>query len=103
MRSRPSRLVRILRPRRSVPKRKNGFGNKAFSTNILEFMTMGVPVIVPDTKIDRYCFHGSVANLFQGGDERSLADAILLPIRNFEPREELVRNASNSSRSTCGK
>lgn len=77
-----------------VPKRKNTFGNEAFSTKILEFMTMGVPVIVPDTAIDTYYFNDSVANFFQAGDERSLAEAMLLLIRNSELREKLVRNAS---------
>jgi len=45
-----------------VPKRKDTFGNEAFSTKILEFMAMGVPVIVSDTQIDRYYFDDSVVN-----------------------------------------
>ena len=36
-----------------VPKRKEGFGDEAFSTKIMEFMAMGVPVIVSDTRVDR--------------------------------------------------
>ncbi|HUY12931.1 MAG TPA: glycosyltransferase family 4 protein [Terriglobia bacterium] len=77
-----------------VPKRNNGFGNEAFSTKILEFMTMGVPVIVPDTTIDKYYFNDSVALFFQAGNEKSLASAMLLLINNAELRERLVRNAS---------
>lgn len=78
-----------------VPKRKNGFGNEAFSTKILEFMTMGVPVIIPDTAIDTYYFNNSVAKFFRAGDEQDLADAILLMIRNPVLRETLVRNATD--------
>jgi glycosyltransferase involved in cell wall biosynthesis len=36
-----------------VPKRNDPFGDEAFSTKILEFMAMGVPVIVSETRIDR--------------------------------------------------
>jgi len=77
-----------------VPKRSNGFGNEAFSTKILEFMSMGVPVIVPDTMIDRYYFNDSVATFFHANDARSLADAMLLLIRTPELRRKLVLNAS---------
>jgi glycosyltransferase involved in cell wall biosynthesis len=55
-----------------VPKRKNGFGNEAFSTKILEFMVMGVPVIVPDTEIDTYYFDDKVAKFFRGKTRRVL-------------------------------
>jgi glycosyltransferase involved in cell wall biosynthesis len=77
-----------------VPKRKNGFGNEAFSTKILEFMAMGVPVIVPDTEIDRYYFDDTVAKFFRANDEKSLANAMLLLIKNPTVREKLVRNAT---------
>jgi glycosyltransferase involved in cell wall biosynthesis len=77
-----------------VPKRKSGFGNEAFSTKILEFMSMGVPVIVPDTTIDQYYFNESVVKFFQADDQRSLADAMLQLSNDSELREKLVRNAS---------
>ena len=77
-----------------VPKRKDGFGNEAFSTKTLEFMSMGIPVIVPDTAVDKYYFDDSVAQFFHANDERSLADAMLLLIRNADLREKLVKNAS---------
>jgi glycosyltransferase involved in cell wall biosynthesis len=76
-----------------VPKRKSGFGNEAFSTKILEFMAMGVPVIVADTTIDKYYFNDSVVQFFQGEDQRSLADAMLRLFHNAVLRERLVRNA----------
>jgi glycosyltransferase involved in cell wall biosynthesis len=78
-----------------VPKRKSGFGNEAFSTKILEFMYMNVPVIVPNTAIDIYYFNESVVKFFQAEDEQSLADAMLLLINNAELRKSLVRNASD--------
>jgi len=77
-----------------VPKRKNGFGNEAFSTKILEFMAMGVPVIIPDTDVDTYYFNDSVAKFFQANNDESLADSMLLLIKNPEVRQSFVRNAS---------
>ena len=77
-----------------VPKRSNSFGNEAFSTKILEFMSLGVPVVVPDTAIDSYYFNNSVVKFFRANDEQSLADAILLMIKNPELRQKFTRDAS---------
>ena len=76
-----------------VPKRKSGFGDEAFSTKILEFMALGVPVIVPDTTIDKYYFNDSVVKFFEGDNERSLADAMLQLYHDSALRQRLVRNA----------
>jgi len=77
-----------------VPKRKNGFGNEAFSTKILEFMVLNVPLIIPDTTVDRLYFNDSVAQFFHAGDENSLSEAMLGLIRNPVRRATLARNAS---------
>jgi glycosyltransferase involved in cell wall biosynthesis len=77
-----------------VPKRKNNFGNEAFSTKTLEFMVLGVPIIVPDTAVDKFYFHDSVVKFFDAGDERSLAEAMLLLIKDPELRQRLVANAA---------
>ena len=73
-----------------VPKRKDTFGNEAFSTKILEFMAMGIPVIVSDTKIDKYYFNDSLVCFFTSGDEQSLAEKILHLKKNKELRESLI-------------
>jgi len=77
-----------------VPKRKDGFGNEAFSTKIFEFMAMGVPVIAPDTMIDRYYFSDAVVRFFSANDANSLAEAMLDLIKHPEHRRELTANAS---------
>jgi glycosyltransferase involved in cell wall biosynthesis len=77
-----------------VPKRKNSFGNEAFSTKILEFMVMGVPVILPDTDIDTHYFNDSVAKFFRADDEQSLAAAMAQLMKDLKLREDLVKNAS---------
>jgi glycosyltransferase involved in cell wall biosynthesis len=76
-----------------VSKRSDGFGNEAFSTKIFEFMSMDVPVIVPETTIDRYYFNDSVVKFFRANDEKSLAEAMQLMINDPGLRQDLVRNA----------
>jgi glycosyltransferase involved in cell wall biosynthesis len=77
-----------------VPKRKNNFGDEAFSTKIFEFMVLGVPIIVPNTTIDRFYFNDSVVKFFSANDEENLADAILLLINDSALRQTLVNNAN---------
>jgi len=77
-----------------VPKRKDNFGNEAFSTKILEFMAMGVPVVVSDTKVDRHYFDDSIVRFFRCEDENDLAHAILDLIRHKEMRQSLIERAT---------
>lgn len=77
-----------------VPKRKDTFGDEAFSTKTLEFMAMGVPVIISDTKADRYYLEDSVVCFFRGEDEGDLAERMLGLIRDREKRAALVARAT---------
>ena len=77
-----------------VPKRKDKFGDEAFSTKTLEFMAMGVPVIVSDTKVDRYYLTDSIVRFFRGDDEEDLARSILDLICNPDKRAALVEGAT---------
>ncbi len=76
-----------------VPKRSNAFGDEAFSTKTLEFMTVGVPLIVPNTTIDSYYFDDSLVTFFTANDEASLADAMLRAVKNPELRRRHAENA----------
>ena len=77
-----------------VPKRKDNFGNEAFSTKILEFMAMRVPVVVSDTMIDKYYFDDSIVRFFRSGDDSDLARCMLEMIENFGARKLQIENAS---------
>ena len=77
-----------------VPKRKDTFGNEAFSTKILEFMAMGVPVIVSDTKVDRYYFNDSMVRFFRAEDEDDLAACMVDLIQHPEKRIALIEGAT---------
>jgi glycosyltransferase involved in cell wall biosynthesis len=60
-----------------VPKKNDGFGGEAFSTKTLEFMILGVPIIVARTRIDRYYFNDSTVKFFDPGNVDDLAAAML--------------------------
>jgi glycosyltransferase involved in cell wall biosynthesis len=77
-----------------VPKRADSFGNEAYSTKIMEFMSLGVPVVVSSTKIDRYYFDDSVVRFFESGNVDALASAMLEVLHNAELRRRLVANAT---------
>jgi glycosyltransferase involved in cell wall biosynthesis/peptidoglycan/xylan/chitin deacetylase (PgdA/CDA1 family) len=77
-----------------VPKRADSFGNEAYSTKIMEFMSLGVPVVISSTKIDRYYFNDSVVRFFESGNVEALAAALLEMIRHPEQRQQMARRAS---------
>jgi glycosyltransferase involved in cell wall biosynthesis len=73
-----------------VPKRADGFGNEAYSTKIMEFMSQGVPVIASRTKIDTYYFDDSAVRFFPSGDVQGLADAMMELIQRKDLRDSLA-------------
>jgi glycosyltransferase involved in cell wall biosynthesis len=84
-----------------VPKRKDGFGDEAFSTKTLEFMALGVPVIVSDTSVDRYYFNNSVVRFFPAGDADGLAAAMLELAMDRAARESLIRAGTKFVETNC--
>ena len=73
-----------------VPKRADSFGNEAYSTKIMEFMSQGIPVVVSRTKIDNFYFDNSVVRFFTSGDVQALAEAMCEVIENDALREKLI-------------
>lgn len=76
-----------------VPKRADSFGNEAYSTKIMEFMSLGVPVVVSGTRIDRHYFDESVVRFFESGNSEELARAMHEVLTDFQLRESMIRNA----------
>ncbi len=73
-----------------VPKRADSFGNEAYSTKIMEFMSQGVPVVVSRTKIDAFYFEEGVVHFFRSGDSQAMAKAMLDVINDKDLRKSLV-------------
>jgi glycosyltransferase involved in cell wall biosynthesis len=85
-----------------VPKRASSpFGTEAASTKILEFMSVGVPVLVSKTKIDSYYHSDRTVMFFESENPESLADAILTIRSNDALRRSLVENAGRYARENC--
>jgi glycosyltransferase involved in cell wall biosynthesis len=76
-----------------VPKRKDTFGNEAFSTKTLEFMSVGVPLLVSDTAVDLYYFNDQIVTFATSGDEDDFAAKMVQLIRNPALRQKQVQNA----------
>jgi glycosyltransferase involved in cell wall biosynthesis len=76
-----------------VPKRADSFGNEAYSTKIMEFMALGVPVVVSSTRIDRFYFNESVVRFFPSGDHEAMAAQILDLLTNAAARKQQIANA----------
>lgn len=76
-----------------VPKRADSFGDEAYSTKIMEFMSVGVPTVVSNTKIDRYYFDSSVVRFFESGNADALADAMYDILKNPQTRSGMVERA----------
>ncbi len=82
-----------------VPKRAEGFGGEAFSTKILEFMAMGLPVIAAATPVDRYYFDESNLLFFRPGDEQDLASKMQEVVSSAQLRTRLSEGGLAYSRS----
>jgi glycosyltransferase involved in cell wall biosynthesis len=60
------------------PKRSTSeFGNEALSTKILEFMTLGVPVIASRTTIHTYYYDDTIIHYYSNDDADELAEQML--------------------------
>ena len=75
-----------------VPKRADSFGNEAYSTKIMEFMSQGIPVVVSRTKIDSYYFDDATVRFFPSGDSAAMAEAMYEVARDPILRESLIRH-----------
>jgi glycosyltransferase involved in cell wall biosynthesis len=75
-----------------VPKRRDSFGDEAFSTKSLEFMALGIPVLMANTTIDAFYFNSSLVAFFESENARALANEI---IRLYEDDKARTRLADN--------
>jgi glycosyltransferase involved in cell wall biosynthesis len=76
-----------------VSKRNDSFGGDAFSTKILEFMALGIPIVVADTRIDKYYFNESLVRFFKSGDEVDLARVMVDAYNNRKLNNQLASRA----------
>ena len=76
------------------PKRSgSAFGNEALSTKILEFMSLGVPVIASKTTIHAFYYDETIIQYYENDDEAQLAAQILHLKNDAARRRTLAENA----------
>jgi glycosyltransferase involved in cell wall biosynthesis len=76
------------------PKRANSaFSNEALSTKILEFMSLGVPVIACRTRIHAYYYDDSIIQYYEDDNEKELAEQMLRLKNDPALRARLAANA----------
>jgi glycosyltransferase involved in cell wall biosynthesis len=76
------------------PKRtRSAFSNEALSTKIMEFMSLGVPVIACRTKIHAYYYDDSIIQYYEDDNEKELAEQILRLKNDPGLRARLAANA----------
>ncbi len=76
------------------PKRTNSaFSNEALSTKILEFMSLGVPVIACRTRIHAYYYDDSIIQYYEDDNEKELAEQMLRMKNDPGLRARLATNA----------
>jgi len=76
-----------------IPKRNDFFGGEAFSTKTLEFMLLGVPIVLSRTKIDSYYYNDNLVTFFQPENPDDLAKAMLKTINDKDLRERQSKAA----------
>jgi glycosyltransferase involved in cell wall biosynthesis/peptidoglycan/xylan/chitin deacetylase (PgdA/CDA1 family) len=84
-----------------VPKRAESFGNEAYSTKILEFMSQGLPVVLSRTKIDDYYFDEPTVRFFAPGDDSRLAEALVEVGRDPALRAAMSRASRDCAARNC--
>jgi glycosyltransferase involved in cell wall biosynthesis len=79
-----------IEPKRST----SAFGNEALSTKILEFMSLGVPVIASRTTIHAFYYDDSIIQYYDNDDEVALAGQMLRLKNDPALRARIAENAS---------
>jgi glycosyltransferase involved in cell wall biosynthesis len=76
-----------------VPKRASDFfGNEAYSTKIMEFMSQGLPAVVSRTRVDTFYYNEGVVRFFESDNVEDLAKALIEVAREQSLRVRLSKN-----------
>ena len=85
-----------------VPKRSDSFGNEAYSTKIMEFMSQGVPVVISRTAIDTYYFNETQVRFCEPGNAESFATGIVQVLTDQRLRNDWFAIPQSMSPATIG-
>lgn len=77
------------------PKRDGVYSGETLSVKVMEYMAMGVPVIVSRTKASKMYFDDSMVKFFEPENETDLAEKIIELYKDLQERKMLAINADN--------
>jgi glycosyltransferase involved in cell wall biosynthesis len=77
-----------------VPTKGSVFSDEAVSMKSLEYLTLGIPIVISGTRAHRYYYKEDMVVFFTPGDEKDLARAIILLYqKSLQERNLLIENA----------
>jgi glycosyltransferase involved in cell wall biosynthesis len=76
-----------------VPTKDSVFSNEAVSMKALEYISMGIPIVISRTRAHDFYYDSSMVKFFEPRDSEQLAAAVIELYNSREQREQQVRNA----------
>jgi glycosyltransferase involved in cell wall biosynthesis len=77
-----------------VPTKDSVFSDEALSMKSLEYMTLGIPIVISKTTAHSYYYNDSMVRFFRPRDHNDLANAIISLYRDENMRNRLTDNAN---------
>jgi len=76
-----------------VPTKNSVFADEAVSMKSLEYIFLGIPIVISGTTAHRYYYDDSMVRFFEPCDSNDLARAVIELYRNGASRKAMVRNS----------
>jgi len=81
-----------------VPTKDTNFSKDTISMKSLEYMSLGIPIVISKTKAHRFYFNNSMVKFFEPENEDELAMSVIFLYQNKEERKRLIKNAHSFMR-----
>jgi len=76
-----------------VPTKGGIFSSETISMKSLEYISLGIPIIITSTDAHKYYFNDSMVKFFKPGCHKELADCVLELFRKPEMRQKMITNS----------
>lgn len=76
-----------------VPTKNSNFSDDTISMKSLEYISLGIPIVISGTSAHRFYFDSSMVKFFEPENEGDLARAVIALYENEDERNSLVKNA----------
>lgn len=76
-----------------VPTKNSNFSDDTISMKSLEYMALGIPIVISSTKAHRFYFDDAIVKFFEPENKVELARGVISLYDNKNERESLVKNA----------